>query len=278
MFGLLGGLVGGLGKAVGGIGKMLGGGGPMSGLLSSMGPKPGSGLPMPSSQSMPQMPQTAGSMGDLTGIGNQMMNTSTPPQTMAAPPTPPQQTVAPTSPITAGAQPSLGEVGKAAVMPKIDSMRAMIADQVAKSKTALPTGFYEKMAEIESPGLNPNAVSPTGAKGLFQFTDRTWKAYGKGDPLNPVANTQAGIKYANDNYNYLTSKLGRPAEPYEVYMAHNLGPGGAMKLINANPNMPLSRGLIGSSPTNNPKFLMDGDNPISAGEAIQRYRSAFSGI
>ena len=78
------------------------------------------------------------------------------------------------------------------------------------------------MAKIESGG-NPNAVSPKGAKGLFQFTRDTWKGYGKGDPFDPSASTAAAVKLANSNYNYLNNKLGRAPTEAEVYMAHNIG-------------------------------------------------------
>lgn len=42
------------------------------------------------------------------------------------------------------------------------------------------------------------AVSPAGAKGVMQFTDSTWAAYGKGDPRNPMASIDAGARYMKD--------------------------------------------------------------------------------
>lgn len=38
-------------------------------------------------------------------------------------------------------------------------------------------------------------VSPKGAKGVMQFMDETWSAYGKGDPRNPVDSIDAGARY-----------------------------------------------------------------------------------
>jgi len=43
-----------------------------------------------------------------------------------------------------------------------------------------------------------NAVSSKGAKGVMQFMDDTWTAYGKGDPRDPVASIDAGARLMKD--------------------------------------------------------------------------------
>lgn len=43
-----------------------------------------------------------------------------------------------------------------------------------------------------------NMVSPKDAKGVMQFIPDTWKAYGKGDPRDPVASIDAGARYMKD--------------------------------------------------------------------------------
>jgi soluble lytic murein transglycosylase-like protein len=45
---------------------------------------------------------------------------------------------------------------------------------------------------------NSNQVSPAGAKGVMQFTDDTFKAFGKGDPKDPVNSIDAAANYAAD--------------------------------------------------------------------------------
>lgn len=103
-----------------------------------------------------------------------------------------------------------------------------------------------KIAKAES-GNNPNAKNPnSSASGLMQFTNRTWAdmvaKYGKetgiklGDKSNPQAQQVMARKYANQNIQYLDSTLGRMPTLGEVYMAHFLGPHGAAKLIQADPN------------------------------------------
>ncbi|HAV37456.1 MAG TPA: transglycosylase, partial [Massilia sp.] len=42
------------------------------------------------------------------------------------------------------------------------------------------------------------AVSPKGAKGVMQFMDDTWAAYGKGDVRDPTASIDAGARFMKD--------------------------------------------------------------------------------
>lgn len=42
------------------------------------------------------------------------------------------------------------------------------------------------------------AVSKKGAKGVMQFVDDTWAAYGKGDPRDPTASIDAGARFMKD--------------------------------------------------------------------------------
>jgi len=162
--------------------------------------------------------------------------------------------------------------------PKLDNIKDMITAKTQELGTPIPIGYFHKMAQIES-GYNPTAVSSTGAKGLYQFIGSTWKQYGTGNPLNPVSNTEAAIKFTNDNYNYLSKKAGRSPSMGELYAAHNIGPYGALRLMSADPNMPVTKALIGSKPAHNPRFLQGkGGKTITARQALENYRNAFSGV
>jgi hypothetical protein len=95
--------------------------------------------------------------------------------------------------------------------------------------------YYKRLAEIESGG-NPNAQNPnSSAGGLFQFTDATAKQYGLDDKMDPVKSRQAVEKFTADNAKTLTSKLGREPTQGELYLAHQQGAGGALKLL-SNPD------------------------------------------
>jgi len=97
------------------------------------------------------------------------------------------------------------------------------------------------MMDIESSG-DPNAVSPTGAKGLFQFTKGVGAEFGLNkydkktgrlwddNRADPEANTRAAIKLLKRNRKQLESK-GIEATPANLYLAHQQGAGGASKII-----------------------------------------------
>lgn len=137
-----------------------------------------------------------------------------------------------------------GMVGKAA-MPSAP-IQGAITD--AAKATGVDAGYLLATAAQES-SFNPNAGAGTSsAKGLFQFTDSTWKEmvdkYGKqynigyGDRMDPKKNAIMGALYARDNAQGL-AKRGFATGPTELYAAHMLGQGGASQLLSAmqtNPN------------------------------------------
>jgi hypothetical protein len=95
------------------------------------------------------------------------------------------------------------------------------------------------IAQAES-GMNPGSTAKgSSAKGLFQFTDPTWKQYGKGDPLDAAAASEAGAKLTRANTDTLTG-AGISPTPGAIYLAHFAGPGGAVKVLNADPSTPVA--------------------------------------
>ena len=100
--------------------------------------------------------------------------------------------------------------------------------------------YAYQMAIKESAG-NPNDVSSTGAKGLFQFTRGTGRQYGlngKGfdNRADPAANTQAFVKFTNDNRAILSRSLGREPTNSEMALAHQQGAGTAAKMLTGTGN------------------------------------------
>lgn len=97
--------------------------------------------------------------------------------------------------------------------------------------------FFDAVMDIESGGV-ADAVSPTGATGLFQFTKGTGKQYGlitkDGRDLrkDPHANLQAAQQLAKDNAAHLR-KNGIPITPANLYLAHQQGAGGAVEILKA---------------------------------------------
>jgi hypothetical protein len=109
-----------------------------------------------------------------------------------------------------------------------------------------------RFGQVES-GLNPNAAaSGSSAKGLFQFTDPTWKMFGNGaDPMDPAANADAAARLMKDNASKLTA-AGLETSPGALYLAHFAGAGGATKLLSADPSAPVGDILGGAAVKANP--------------------------
>lgn len=98
--------------------------------------------------------------------------------------------------------------------------------------------YLRRVAQMES-GMNPYARNPaSSAKGLFQFTDKTAKAYGLEDPFDPAKSAAAAQKLTEDNRRALRSMLGREPTEQELYLAHQQGATGAARIIN-NETLPI---------------------------------------
>jgi hypothetical protein len=112
-------------------------------------------------------------------------------------------------------------------------------------------GLVDSIIGVESGG-NPNATNPrSSASGLGQFIDSTWLAtikqsrpdlaQGKTDAellalkTDPQLSREMTEAYANQNQAIL-QKNGLPVTPGTTYLAHFAGPGGAVKVLQADPN------------------------------------------
>jgi len=95
-----------------------------------------------------------------------------------------------------------------------------------------------RIAQIES-GLNPNAVNRhSGATGVFQFIPSTWRQYGNGaNATDAAANIDAAMRFTRDNQQRFRAQLGREPNAGEIYLMHQQGAGGALKLL-SNPDAP----------------------------------------
>jgi hypothetical protein len=146
--------------------------------------------------------------------------------------------------------------------------RVTAAIQVASARTGVRFDYLFNQARVES-SLNPDAHARTSsATGLFQFIEQTWlgmvkqhgAAHGLGAQANaiqrgrnghyyvadpavrrqildlrrqPEAASAMAAEFASDNGRYIESRLGRPAEPVDLYLAHFLGAGGATRFLRA---------------------------------------------
>lgn len=136
----------------------------------------------------------------------------------------------------------------------------------ASHRTGVDFNYLMGQAQVES-GMNPAARARTSsATGLYQFIDQSWLAilndhgakhgmswasdaiergaggrYFVSDPAmrqqildmrnNPETASIMAAELATDNRAYLEGRIGRQAEPVDLYLAHFLGAGGAAKFL-----------------------------------------------
>jgi hypothetical protein len=87
------------------------------------------------------------------------------------------------------------------------------------------------IASLESGG-NPNAQNPnSSAGGPFQFIDSTAQEYGLQDRFDPAQATDAAARLMRDNTAALRQGLGREPNTGELYLAHQQGATGALRLL-----------------------------------------------
>lgn len=135
----------------------------------------------------------------------------------------------------------------------------------------LPTGYLERTAQIESSG-NPEAKNPnSSAGGLFQQIDSNAAQYGVKNKFDPVQSTEGAAKFAADNKRTLTKALGREPTGGELYLAHQQGPGGAVKLL-SNPSAK-AVDVVGADAVR----LNGGNENMTAGEFANIWISKFNG-
>jgi hypothetical protein len=124
----------------------------------------------------------------------------------------------------------------------------------AAEKHNLPKELLARIAQAESGGKSTATNPRSSAKGLFQFTDRTWKSMGgkEGEQFDPEKNADLGAAFTRQNAEGLKRALGRNPTYGEVYGAHHFGLTGIKGLLNKNPDMPIdrvvSRQVISSNP------------------------------
>ncbi|WP_419814954.1 transglycosylase SLT domain-containing protein [Glacieibacterium sp.] len=131
----------------------------------------------------------------------------------------------------------------------------------AAARTGVDFDYLLAQARVES-GLNSDAAAVTSsARGLYQFTDATWldtvRKHGAEHGLgwaaaalsgpvstnlratildlrrNPADSAAMAAAFAQDNAAYLQGHLGREPAATDLYLAHFLGPAGAVRFLAA---------------------------------------------
>ena len=133
-------------------------------------------------------------------------------------------------------------------------IKDILAAKAAENK--LPPELLNKIAGIES-GYKSSAANPNStAKGLFQFTDSTWRGMGgkEGEQFNPEKNAELGAKFVRQNAEGLKGALGRNPTYGEVYASHFFGLKGAKDLLNMDPRTPMDQAVSAQVLKANPQL------------------------
>ena len=110
-------------------------------------------------------------------------------------------------------------------------MPVEIQDKISAQakKYGLDPVMMQKIAAMESGG-NAQAISSTGAIGIYQFTGKTASGVGIQDRFNVDQNIEGGMLLTQQNSAALkAAKL--PVTAENLYMMHQLGPRAAMEVI-----------------------------------------------
>lgn len=169
----------------------------------------------------------------------------------------------------------------------------------ASNEFGVPESYMTALAGRES-SFNPNARAGTSsATGLYQFIDDTWlrtierhgPALGLGDMRqrvkdNPAAvlalrtdpslSSRAAALLTRDNAAQLRRGLGREPTQADLYAAHFLGPDGALRLANADPDAPAADLLPRAAAANRSIFFSRG-RPRTVAEVRANLGKDFGG-
>ncbi len=113
-----------------------------------------------------------------------------------------------------------------------DNFGAIIDEKILQyGHTGIKKSYVVGVMAQESSG-NPDAVSPTGCKGLMQFCGSAAKDYNLDDPFDPEEAIRAGVQYLSDLMKYFKDK--GYSDYHEFALAsYNGGSGVIMNAISA---------------------------------------------
>ncbi|MDR5899507.1 membrane-bound lytic murein transglycosylase MltF [Halomonas vilamensis] len=94
----------------------------------------------------------------------------------------------------------------------------------AEEETGMPADLLAALAYQES-HWDPQAVSPTGVRGIMMLTQNTATSLGVDNRLNPAAAIDGGARYLADRHERLPDTLPEPDRTYLALASYNIGRG-----------------------------------------------------
>ncbi|MCZ3062748.1 lytic transglycosylase domain-containing protein [Acinetobacter baumannii] len=150
-----------------------------------------------------------------------------------------------------------------------------IDPSVALTISHIETGG--KFNHTAQPPIGKDGKRLSSAYGLFQVLDDTWKNLGGKDKNSVDEQIRIGLKHIKQANNYIRKNLGRDPVAHEQYLGHLLGPGGAVKVLKADPTRPLIE-VVRSYDAKNADAIVknNGMSGMTVGEAINKWRNKWN--
>ncbi len=155
---------------------------------------------------------------------------------------------------------------------EIDPSLKDAINNVASVHPDIDPAYMTRLALVENGGKINGGSPLSSAQGPFQFLRGTAQQYGLSNPNDPTASADAAARLTLDNRAALTNALGREPTPGELYLAHQQGAGGAIKLLRADPNSPVES-VVGALAARN-----NAGNGLTAGQFVNKWTGKFGDI
>jgi len=135
------------------------------------------------------------------------------------------------------------------------------------------------ISHIETGGsFSHSAKNPTStAHCLFQVLDKSWKNLGGGDRTNVDEQIRIGLNHIKQANSSMRKSLGREPVAHEQYLGHLLGPGGAAKVLKADPNAKLID-VVRKYDSKNANSIVNnnGMSGLTVGQAIGKWEQKWN--
>lgn len=140
---------------------------------------------------------------------------------------------------------------------------------------ALTISHIETGGSFSHTAKNPNS----SAHGLYQVIDKTWKGQGGGDRTSIDEQIRMGFKHIKQANNHMRKAIGRDPVAHEQYLGHLLGPEGASRVLNADPNAKLID-IVKTYDKKNADAIVKNNamTGLTVGQAIDKWRKKWNTV
>lgn len=140
---------------------------------------------------------------------------------------------------------------------------------------ALTIAHLESGAGFSSSAQNKSS----SANGIFQVINSSWKRLGGGNRNDIGEQIRVGLLHIKEANSYIAKKIGREPVAHEQYLGHLLGPGGAVKVLQADPNAKLID-IVRKFDSKNANDIVNNNNMtgLTVGQAISKWEQEWNSV